>query len=202
VERLKAIVRFHQGRVASMHVRAGAKGVLQEMTLEVGQWVNPGQLLAKVAQPEKLKAVLRVPETQAKDVSIGQAVVVDTHNGTVKGRVARVDPSVQEGTVSVDVTLEGELPQGARPDLSVDGTIEIERIPNTLFVGRPAEGQSGTTIGIFKLAPGGKEASRVSVRLGKSSVNTVEVLQGLATGDEVILSDMSRWDGVDRVRLR
>jgi multidrug resistance efflux pump len=202
VQRLEAIARFHQGRVASMHVRAGAKGVLQEMTLEVGQWVNPGQLLAKVAQPEKLKAVLRVPETQAKDVTIGQAVVVDTHNGTVKGRVVRVDPSVQEGTVSVDVALEGQLPQGARPDLSVDGTIEIERIANTLFVGRPAEGQSGSTVGIFKLSPGGKEATRVSVKLGKSSVNTVEVLQGLATGDEVILSDMSRWDGVDRVRLR
>ena len=202
VERLTAIARFHQGRVASMHVRAGARGVLQEMALEVGQWVNPGALLAKVAQPDRLKAVLRVPETQAKDVQIGQRASIDTHNGTAEGQVARIDPAVQEGTVAVDVALDSALPPGARPDLSVDGTIEIERIASTVYVGRPAEGQAGGTVGLFKLAPGGKEAARVSVRLGRASVNTVEVVQGLAPGDEVILSDMSRWDGVDRVRIR
>jgi multidrug resistance efflux pump len=201
VERLRAIARFHQGRVASMHVRAGARGVLQVMALEVGQWVNPGELLAKVAQPDRLKAVVRIPETQAKDVQLGQRVSIDTHNGTVPGKVVRIDPAVQEGTVAVDVELDGSLPQGARPDLSVDGTIEIERIANTLYVGRPAEGQAGSTVGLFKLVSGGKDGMRVSVRLGRTSVNTVEVLQGLAQGDEVILSDMSRWDGVDRVRI-
>lgn len=202
IERLRAIVRFHQGRVASMNVIAGSKGVLQEMNLEEGQWVNPGQLLAKVAQPERLKAVLRVPETQAKDVVLALSAVIDTRNGTVKGLVSRVNPGVQDGTVAVDVTLEGALPAGARPDLSVDGTIEIERLANVMFVNRPADGQTNATLGLFKLVSGGKEAVRVSVRLGKSSVNTVEVLGGLEVGDEVILSDMSRWDGVDRVRIR
>ena len=177
-------------------------GVLQEMALEVGQWVNPGQLLAKVAQPERLKAVLRIPETQAKDVSMGQAAIIDTHNGTAKGRVVRADPSVQDGTVSVDVALDGDPPPGARPDLSVEGTIEIERIPNTLYVGRPAEGQSGSAVGLFKQTADRKEAVRVTVKLGRASVNTVEVVQGLARGDEVILSDMSRWDSVERVRIR
>jgi multidrug efflux pump subunit AcrA (membrane-fusion protein) len=185
-----------------MRVRAGAPGVLQEMTLEVGQWVNPGALLAKVAQPDRLKALLRVPETQARDVGIGQNAVIDTHNGTVAGRVTRVDPSVANGTVAVEVGLQGALPRGARPDLSVDGVIEIERIAQATFVGRPAEGQSDATIGLFRLDPGRKEATRVSVRLGRASVNAVEVLSGLNPGDEVILSDMSRWDAVDRVRLR
>jgi multidrug resistance efflux pump len=202
VERLRAIARFHQNRVASMHVRAGAPGTLQELTLQVGQWVNPGALLCKVAQPERLKAVLRVPETQAKDVGIGQKAAIDTHNGVVAGAVARVDPTVLNGTVTVEVTLGPELPRGARPDLSVDGTIEIERIARTLFVGRPAEGQAGGTIGLFKLDAGRKEASRVSVQLGRASVNSIEVVQGLGAGDEVILSDMSRWDGVDRVRIK
>jgi multidrug resistance efflux pump len=202
VGRLKAISAFHQGRVASMRVVAGARGVVQDMSLEEGQWVNPGALLAKVAQPERLKAVLRVPETQAKDIGLGQRASIDTHNGVIAGRVARIDPSVQDGTVAVDVGLDGALPQGARPDLSVDGVIEIERLANVLYVGRPVDGQANATIGVFKLSPGGKEASRVNVRLGKISVNTVEVVQGLAAGDEVILSDMSRWDGVSRVRLR
>lgn len=202
VDRLRAIARFHQGRVASMQVCAGARGVLQEMVLEDGQWVNPGQLLAKVARPERLKAVLHIPETQAKDVAIGQGVLVDTHNGTVPGRVSRVEPAVQEGSVAVDVTLTGPLPQGARPDLSVDGTIEIERIPNTLYVGRPAEGESGATVGLFRLVGGGHDAMRSSVTLGRVSVNAVEVVRGLSAGDEVILSDMSRWDNVDRVHIR
>ena len=202
VERLRAIVRFHQGRVASMQVTAGATGVLQEMNLEEGQWVNPGQLLAKVAQPERLKAVLRIPETQAKDLAVELPAVVDTRNGTVRGHVSRIDPAVQDGTVAVDVTLDGPAPQGARPDLSVDGTIEVERLANVLYVGRPADGQSDATLGMFKLVNGGHEAVRVSVRLGKASVNTVEVRGGLDPGDEVILSDMSRWDNVDRVRIR
>ncbi len=202
VERLRAIARFHQGRVASMKVLAGAAGMLQEMNLEEGQWVNPGQLLGKVAQPERLKAVLRVPETQAKDVQIGQSVEVDTRNGKVSGVVSRIDPSVQEGTVSVDVSLQGELPAGARPDLSIDGTIEIERLGSVLHVGRPAMGSSGTTVGLFRLEPGGREAVRVPVRLGRTSVNHVEIVDGLDVGQEVILSDMSRWDNVDRVRIR
>jgi multidrug resistance efflux pump len=202
VERLRAIARFHEGRVAAMRVRAGARGVLQDMSLQEGQWVNPGQLLAKVAQPERLKAVLRIAETQAKDVGLGQRAIVDTRNGTVAGHVARIDPGVQDGTVSVDVALDGALPAGARPDLSVDGTIEIERIANTLFVTRPADGQPGATLGLFRFSRDGHEATRVSVRLGRASVNTIEVLGGLAEGDEVILSDMSRWDGVDRVHIR
>jgi len=202
VGRLKAISAFHQGRVASMRVVAGARGVVQDMSLEEGQWVNPGALLAKVAQPERLKAVLRIPETQAKDIGLGQRASIDTHNGVIAGQVARIDPSVQDGTVAVDIGLDGALPQGARPDLSVDGVIEIERLANVLYVGRPVDGQANATIGVFKLSTGGKEASRVNVRLGKISVNTVEVVQGLAAGDEVILSDMSRWDGVSRVRLR
>jgi hypothetical protein len=185
-----------------MHVRAGAPGTLQELTLQVGQWVNPGELLCKVAQPERLKAVLRVPETQAKDIGVGQKAEIDTHNGVIKGAVTRVDPTVTNGTVMVEVALAGELPRGARPDLSVDGTIEIERIARALFVGRPAEGQSGTTIGLFKLEPGRQSATRTSVQLGRASVNAIEVVQGLQAGDEVILSDMSRWDGVDRVRIK
>jgi multidrug efflux pump subunit AcrA (membrane-fusion protein) len=202
VDRLRAIVNFQRGRVASMQVTAGSNGVLQEMNLEEGQWVNPGQLLAKVAQPERLKAVIRIPETQAKDVALGLSAVVDTRNGLAKGHVSRIDPSVQDGTVAVDVTLEGVLPQGARPDLSVDGTIEIDRLSNVLYVGRPADGQSGATLGLFKLVEGGNHAVRTNVRLGKASVNTVEIRDGLEVGDEVILSDMSRWDGVDRVHIK
>ena len=154
VGRLKAISAFHQGRVASMRVVAGARGVVQDMSLEEGQWVNPGALLAKVAQPERLKAVLRVPETQAKDIGLGQRASIDTHNGVIAGRVARIDPSVQDGTVAVDVGLDGALPQGARPDLSVDGVIEIERLANVLYVGRPVDGQANATIGVFRAVAG------------------------------------------------
>jgi multidrug efflux pump subunit AcrA (membrane-fusion protein) len=202
VERLRAIASFHHRRVASMRVHAGDGGVLQEMDLEVGQWVNPGALLAKVAQPRRLKAVLRIPETQAKDVVLGQQAVIDTRNGTIPGRVIRIDPAVQQGTVAIDITLEGPLPTGARPDLSVDGTVEIERLKNVLYVGRPAFGDAESVVGLFKLEPRGGEAVRVNVRLGKASVNTIEVIQGLKEGDQVILSDMSRWDSVDRVRIR
>jgi len=202
VSRLKAISSFHHGRVASMTVTAGARGTLQDLSLEEGQWVNPGALLAKVAQPERLKAVLRVPETQARDVQIGQSAQIDTHNGMVSGHVIRTDPSVQNGTVAVDVGLEGTLPKGARPDLSVDGVVEIERLKDVLSVNRPVDAQPNATIGLFKLTDGGKEAVRVNVQIGRTSVNAIEILGGLAQGDDVILSDMSRWDGDDRVRIR
>ncbi|HEX6534539.1 MAG TPA: HlyD family efflux transporter periplasmic adaptor subunit [Gemmatimonadaceae bacterium] len=202
VARLRAIAEFQRKRVESMQVHAGADGVLQDMDLQPGQWVQPGTLLAKVAQPGRLKAVLQVPETQAKDVAIGQPAAIDTRNGIVKGHVIRMDPSAHNGTVTMDVALEGTLPPGARPDLSVDGTIEVERLKNVLYVGRPAYGQAESTVGLFKLTPDGKEAVRVNVKLGRSSVNTIEVVQGLAAGDKVIISDMSAWDSHDRVRIR
>lgn len=201
VERLKAINKFRQDLVQSMHVTAGEPGVLQEMPLLLGQWVTPGTILARVAQPGKLKAVLQVPETQAKDIVVGQVVSVDTRNGVVPGRVQRIDPAVNAGTVSIDVSLEGPLPPGARADLSVDGTIEIERLDNVLYVGRPAFGQPDGTISLFAIGPDGHTAVRKTVKLGKSSVTTIEVLQGLAVGDRVIISDMSAWDNVNKVRV-
>jgi multidrug resistance efflux pump len=201
VERLKAINKFRQDLVQSMHVVAGEPGVLQEMPLLLGQWVTPGTILARVAQPGKLKAVLQVPETQAKDIVVGQVVSVDTRNGVVPGRVQRIDPAVNAGTVSIDVSLEGALPPGARADLSVDGTIEIERLDNVLYVGRPAFGQPDGTISLFAIGPDGHTAVRKTVKLGKSSVTTIEVLQGLAVGDRVIISDMSAWDNVNKVRV-
>ncbi len=200
-KRLKAVADFQRSMVNSMVVRAGSDGVLQELPLEVGQWAISGATLAKVVQPEKLKAVLRIPETQAKDVTLGQGAAIDTRNGIVKGHVMRIDPAAQNGTVTVDITLDDALPRGARPDLSVDGTIEIERLDNVLHVGRPAYGQGNSTVGVFRLIPGTSEAERVRVDLGRSSVNAIEVLRGLSAGDVVILSDMSRWDAVERVRL-
>jgi HlyD family secretion protein len=208
VERNRAIAQFQEDRVQSMKVVAGSDGVLQELggaqtgQLELGTWVNPGFILAKVAQPGKLKAVLRVPETQAKDVVLGQPTSIDTRNGVVAGHVMRIDPAVQNGTVAVEVALEGQLPRGARPDLSVDGTIEIERLQNVLYVGRPAYGQAESVVGLFRLEPDGKTASRVNVKLGRSSVNTIEVVQGLQPGDRVIISDMTQWDNADKVRLK
>lgn len=201
VERLRSIASFQRGQEQSMVVRAGAKGVLQELPLQIGQWANPGATLAKVVQPGQLKAVLRIPETQARDVAIGQTAAIDTRNGIVKGRVIRQDPASQNGTVTVDVSLEQPLPRGARPDLSVDGTIEIERLTNVMHVGRPAYGQSNSTVGLFRVDPGNNTASRVSVQLGRNSVNSVEILRGLRPGDVVILSDMSRWDEVEKVKL-
>jgi HlyD family secretion protein len=201
VDRMKAINKFRQDLVQSMHVTAGEPGVLQEMPLLLGQWVTPGTILARVAQPGKLKAVLQVPETQAKDIVVGQVVSVDTRNGVVPGRVQRIDPAVNAGTVSIDVSLEGPLPPGARADLSVDGTIEIERLDNVLYVGRPAFGQPDGTISLFAIGPDGHTAVRKTVKLGKSSVTTIEVLQGLAVGDRVIISDMSAWDNVNKVRV-
>lgn len=202
LERLVAIARFQDDRVKSMQVTAGLDGVLQSLALELGQWVVPGQTLATVAQPGRLKAVLRVPETQAKDVAIGQKATIDTRNGIVTGRVIRTDPAAVNGTVTVDVALEGELPKGARPDLSVDGTIEIERLDQVLYVTRPAYGQPESTVGLFKLDRDGKTASRVNVKLGKGSVTTIVVVSGLQPGDKVIVSDMSRYDTFNKVRLQ
>jgi multidrug resistance efflux pump len=202
VERLRSIAEFRRHEVEGLRVRANVGGVLQELPLQVGQWVAPGTLLAKVVQPEKLKAELRVAETRMKDVQIGQRASIDTRNGIVAGHVARIDPAAQAGTVKIDVELDGQLPKGARPDLSVEGTIELERLANILFVGRPAFSQSEGQVGIFKLVDDGRYAERVKVRLGRSSVKTVEVVSGLREGDQVILSDLSQWDSVERIRLR
>jgi HlyD family secretion protein len=202
VDRLRAIAAFQENRVRSLTVRAGDSGVVSDLTLQLGQWVLEGTILAKVVQPGKLKAVLQIPETQAKDVSIGQPAAIDTRNGIVQGHVIRYDPNAMNGTVTVDVGLDGALPPGARPDLSVDGTITVARLENVLYTGRPAYGQSNSTIGMFKLTDGGRYAIRVPVQVGQSSVNTIEVIRGLEVGDQVILSDMSQWDNVDRVRLK
>ena len=168
----------------------------------MGQQLTPGAELAKVARPLPLKAALKVSETQAKDIVIGQPISIDTRNGIVKGRVTRIDPAAQNGTVAVDVALEGELPKGARPDLTVDGTIEFARLSDTLYVGRPAQGAGDSTISLFRVDPATGEANRVRVKLGKASVNSVQILEGLNLGDEVILSDASAWDAFDRIRLR
>lgn len=202
VERMRAVAEFQRGLVNAMVVRAGADGVLQELPIEVGQWAISGATLAKVVQPERLKAVLRIPETQARDVTVGQEASIDTRNGIVKGHVIRQDPASQNGTVTIDVALDDKLPRGARPDLSVDGTVMIERLDNVLNVGRPAYGQANSTVGIFRVIAGTDEAERVRVELGRNSVNTIEIIRGLNKGDVVILSDMSRWDNVDRVRLK
>jgi HlyD family secretion protein len=183
-----------------LKVSAGMTGVLQIVPVEVGQQVTPGTNLARVADPTTLKAELRIAETQTKDLEIGQYAEVDTRNGIVKGKVARIDPSAVNGTVGVDVTLEGALPPGARPDLSVDGTIRLEELNDVIFVGRPAFGQENSTVGLFKVGPDG-EAVRVNVKLGRTSVNTIEILEGLQPGDQVILSDMSSWDEYQRIRL-
>ena len=201
VGKLRAIAQFQRSRVASMNVTAGATGTLQDLSLEAGQWVQAGQQLAEVVQPTRLKAVLRIAETQAAEVAPLQPADIDTRNGIVKGHVVRSDPQAVNGTVAVEVALDGALPQGARPDLSVEGTITIERLSDVLHVGRPAYGQSNSTVGLFKLVQGGHYAVRVNVQLGRSSVNSVEVLGGLNRGDQVILSDMSRYDAVDRVKL-
>lgn len=201
VSRVRAQADLSRRDAEALKVRASFAGVLQALPLEVGQQVVPGTTLARVADPSRLKAEIRIAETQAKDVQIGQIASIDTRNGVVAGLVARVDPAVLNGTVLVDVTLTGDLPRGARPDLSVDGTVELERLETVVFVGRPAFGQEKSTVGIFRLSPDGKEATRVPVQLGRSSVNTIEIIQGLQPGDRVILSDMSNWENTDRVRL-
>jgi ribosomal protein S28E/S33 len=203
VRRLKSISEFQHQLKASMVVRAGTTGILQEVPLEIGQYAQPGALLARVIPtPIELKAVLRIPETQARDLAIGQIAEIDTRNGKVKGHVVRVDPAITNGTITVDVAIDDELPAGARPDLSVDGLIELERLPDVLHVGRPAYAQERSTISLFKLTPDRGEAVRVQVRVGRLSVRDVEILGGLEPGDVVILSDMSRYENVERVRLK
>jgi len=201
INRLKAVVAFQHSLAGAMIVKAGTDGVVQELPLEVGQFAQSGTTIAKVVQPDRLKAVLRVQENQARDVTVGQVAVIDTRNGLVHGTVARTDPSSTGGTVTVDVALKDSLPRGARPDLSVDGTIEIERLGKVLHVGRPTYGQANTTVGLFRLRPNG-EADRVQVALGRSSASEIEIVRGLEAGDVIILSDMSRFDGVDRVRVK
>jgi HlyD family secretion protein len=202
VVRLRAITAFRLSRLSSLQVRPGEDGVLQELNLQPGQWVVPGTILAKVVQPGKLKAVIRIPETQAPGLAIGQEASVDTRTGLVRGHVVRIDPAAQEGTVTIDIALDEALPAGARPDISVDATITIERLSDVLYTGRPAYGQPNSTIGMFKLVEGGRYAVRVPVQIGRTSVNSIEIVQGLAAGDSVILSDMSRYDNVERVKLK
>ncbi len=201
LDQARALHQLRLSQFEGLQVKAGITGVLQQVPVEVGQQVTPGTNLARVAQPDRLKAELRINETQAKDIVHGQLAMIDTRNGVVEGKVIRIDPAVQNGTVTVDVALVGELPRGARPDLSVDGTIEIERLDDVLYVGRPTYGQANSTIGLFKIDETGEMAHRIQVQLGKTSVTTVEILNGLRVGDEVILSDTSNWDEYDRIRL-
>jgi HlyD family secretion protein len=202
VDQLRAVEALRRKQMQALNVRAGIHGILELLPVEVGQRFTAGTNIARVADPSRLKAQIRIAETQAKDVQIGQKAEVDTRNGTVEGRVSRVDPSVVNGTVTVDVLFQGALPAGARADLTVDGTIELERMPDVIFVGRPAFGQELSTVGLFKLVDNGQEAVRVQVKLGRSSVNTIEIQGGLQPGDQVVLSDMSAWDRFDRIRLR
>ena len=201
VDEMRALAELKQQQLERLKVKAGVDGVLVELPLQVGQHVLPGTELAKIVQPNHLMAELKIPETQARDVQIGEPASIDTHNGVIAGEVNRVDPAVQNGTVTVDVKLTGELPKGARPDLSVDGTIDLEKLENVLYVGRPAFGQENSTISMFKLDPTGNGAARVQVKTGRASVNLIQIDSGLHEGDTVILSDMSRWDNTDRVRL-
>lgn len=201
IDQMRALSQFRHKQLDDLKVRAGLPGLLQEVDVQVGQRVPQGTILAKVVQPEHLKAELKIPETQAKDVEKGQQAEVDTHNGIIKGEVWRIDPAAQNGTFTVDVKLEGEMPKGARPDLSVDGTITMENLQDVLYVGRPAFGQEKSTVSMFRVEPDGNTAVRIHVELGRSSVNAIEIVRGLNVGDEVILSDMSRWDNVDRIRL-
>ena len=202
VDQMRVLAELKQKQLEALKVRAGIEGVLVELPLHVGQHVTPGTMLAKVVQPNHLMAELKVAETQARDVQIGEPAQVDTHNGVIAGSVMRVDPSVQNGTVTVDVKLTGELPKGARPDLSVDGTIDLERLDNVMYVGRPAFGQENSTISLFRLDADGHDATRVPVKVGRASVNSIQVIEGLKEGDTVVLSDMSRWDNTDRIRLQ
>jgi HlyD family secretion protein len=201
VDQAKATYGLRISQSQSLRVRAGIHGVLQLVPVEEGQNVAVGTNVARVADPKKLKAEIKIAETQAKDITIGQKATIDTRNGIVTGHVSRIDPSVQNGTVTVDAVFDEPLPPGARADLSVDGTIELENLKDVLYVGRPVHGQSDSTISLFKITPDGSEANRVNVKLGRSSVTTIEVLSGLQVGDKVILSDMSQWDNQDRIKL-
>ena len=202
VDQAQAILALRQKQASALSVRAGIAGVLVDLPHQVGEHVDIGTTLAKVVQPDQLKASLKIPETQARDIQIGQAAEIDTHNGVIDGKVMRIDPAVQAGTVTVDVQLEGALPQGARPDLSVDGTIDLDHLHNVLTVGRPVVGQENSIISLFRVDPSGKTATRVQVQVGRASVNAIQILSGLSAGDVVILSDMSRWDSADKVRLQ
>jgi len=201
VDQMRTLATLKQKQLNDMKVRAGIDGVLVDLPLQVGQHVTPGTMLGRVVQPNHLIAELKIAETQARDVQIGEPASVDTHNGVVAGTVMRVDPAVQNGTVTVDVTLTGELPKGARPDLSVDGTVDLERLADVIYVGRPAFGQENSTISLFRLDPDSKGAVRVPVKVGRASVNSIQVIEGLHEGETVILSDMSRWDNTDRIKL-
>jgi len=202
VDQAKATYGLRISQSQSLRVRAGITGVLQLVPVEEGQNVAIGTNVARVADPKKLKAEVKIAETQAKDIVIGQKATIDTRNGVVTGHVSRIDPSVQNGTVTVDAVFDEPLPPGARADLSVDGTIELENLKDVLYVGRPVHGQQDSTISLFKITPDGSEATRTNVKLGRSSVTTIEVLSGLQVGDKVILSDMSQWDNVDRIWLK
>jgi HlyD family secretion protein len=199
--RLRSIAEFKRNEVEGLSLRASVNGVLQELSLEQGQSVAAGALLGKVVRPDRLKAVVRIPETQTRDLQIGQAASIDTRNGVVAGHVTRIDPAAQAGSVRVDVTFDAALPPGARPDLNVEGTIELERLASVVFMGRPAVGQPGTSVSLFKLDADGSGAERIQVQLGRSSIEHVEVLSGLREGDQVILSELSQMDEVDRIRL-
>ncbi|MFN2541933.1 MAG: efflux RND transporter periplasmic adaptor subunit [Chthoniobacterales bacterium] len=201
VDQANQLAKLKLDQVEALHVKAGMSGVLQQLPVQIGQRVKIGDNLARVADPSKLKAQIKIAETQAKDIQPKQQATIDTRNGVVKGHVTRVDPAVEQGTVTVDVAFDEPLPKGARPDLSVDGTIELERLDNVVYVGRPAFGQENNTVSMFKLTPGSSEATRTPVKLGKSSVNTIEIVGGLNPGDQVILSDTSAWDSHDRIRL-
>ena len=202
VTQLAAIAQNQQARLRSLQVRAPDGGVLQELTLQLGQWMPEGTALAKVVQPGRLKAVLRIPESQAKDVQLGQTATVDTRNGLVTGRVIRKDPSAQGGSVTIDVALEGPLPAGAVPDLSVDGTIVIDKLTNVLYAGRPALSVGSGNAALFKLEADGRTAVRVPVVLGRSSVNTIEIVNGLSEGDRIILSDLGSNANAERIRIK
>lgn len=202
LDQQRVLYELKKSQLEALHVRAGLSGVLSAVSVDEGQQVTPGTNLVRVADPSRLKATVQIPETQAKDVAIGQKASIDTHNGVVDGHVTRVDAAVVNGTVAVDVSFDGPQPPGARPDLSVDGTIELEDLKNVLYVGRPVNAQSDSTVGLFRLVDGDAEAQRTAVKLGRSSVNTIEVVQGLNVGDKVVLSDMSAWDSFDRIRLR
>ena len=202
VQQAAAVLALRQKQQDALSVRAGISGVLSDLPHQVGEHVAIGATLAKVVQPDQLKAALKIPETQARDIQIGQPAEIDTHNGLISGKVTRIDPAVQNGTVTVDVELLGDLPQGARPDLSVDGTIDLDRLADVLYVGHPAIGNENSTISLFRLAPDGKYATRVPVKIGRASVNSIQIIGGLQVGDKVILSDMSRWDSADRVKLQ
>jgi multidrug efflux pump subunit AcrA (membrane-fusion protein) len=201
IQQLRALYELKKREVDQLNVRAGTPGVLVDLPVEVGQQIAAGAVLAKVTQPSKLKAQVKITETEAKDVLIGQKATIDPHNGVIPGHVIRIDPAAVNGSVLVDVALDGELPQGSRPDQSVDGTVELEHLADVLQVGRPTIGQPNSTVTLFKITPDQKYATRTTVKLGRASVNTIEVLDGLRVGDQVVLSDMSQWDSHDRIRF-